>query len=161
MWRQTMAGMLVGVAALAAAPAARAQDQSLVLNFGGFVPRGADARADGDVLNADRCLNTTGFCQPLLFDISDFNGFTFSGEWLVGLGADLSHQQGGMERKTQRCSQRNHRAKPPPGRRPESRIREGVHCCSLCMVLVKGVVLRPSGLSSGLLLPESAWAVPS
>ena len=30
-------GDLVGAAALTAAPAARAQDQSLVLNFGGFV----------------------------------------------------------------------------------------------------------------------------
>ena len=86
MWRQTMAGVLVGVAALTAAPAARAQDQSLVLNIGGFVPRGFDARADGDVLSADRCLNTVGSCEPLLFDMSDFNGFTFSGEWLVGLG---------------------------------------------------------------------------
>jgi hypothetical protein len=86
MWRQTIAGLAMGAAVLAVAPAARAQDNSFTINVGAFVPRGDDARVDGDVLNTERCINTTGSCEPLLFDIKDFNGGTVSGEWNIGLG---------------------------------------------------------------------------
>ena len=55
---------------LAAAPAARAQDQSVAINLGYFALRGQDSRAAGDVLNANRCIDTTFSCEPLLFDMN-------------------------------------------------------------------------------------------
>jgi hypothetical protein len=86
MWRHIMAGVAVGAAVLAAAPSARAQDQSVAFTIGGFLPRGEDSRVAGDVLNADRCIDTSFACDPLLFQVNDFRGVTLGGEWLVGLG---------------------------------------------------------------------------
>lgn len=62
--------------ALQATPA-RAQ-QSFTVNLGAFMPKAEDARVAGDVLVVNR--------QYLLFDFSDFNDFTFGGDWAMGLG---------------------------------------------------------------------------
>jgi hypothetical protein len=77
-----MRRLLVTVVALVtafAAPSVSYAQQSFNIYLGGFVPRGEDARSDDDVLIQD--LNV-----PLAFNIDDFHGFTFGGEWLVGLG---------------------------------------------------------------------------
>jgi hypothetical protein len=52
--------------------------QSIGFNVGYFALRGEDARVEGDVLFAD--------LDSLLFEIKDFNGASFGGEWLVSLG---------------------------------------------------------------------------
>jgi hypothetical protein len=78
----TGTGAAAVVVGLLAAPNAMAQ-QSVNFFFGGFVPTSADARGDiaggtsNDVLVRDQ--------QFLTFRIKDFDGFTFGGEWLVGL----------------------------------------------------------------------------
>lgn len=51
--------------------------QQIVFNVGYFSVKGEDSRVDDDVLVVDR--------ESLLFDIKDFNGATFGGEWLFGL----------------------------------------------------------------------------
>src|SRR5947208_14663895 len=67
------AALVVGV--FAATPASA--QPSIGLYVGGFQARGANVRANSDVL-----LNNTDFLD---FNISDFNGPTFGGEFLVGL----------------------------------------------------------------------------
>ena len=47
-------------------------------NLGYFAVTGEADRAPGDVLVAD--------LNDLLFEIGDFSGFTFGGEWLYGIG---------------------------------------------------------------------------
>jgi outer membrane protein W len=69
--------LLVSALMAAFAAPARAQ-QSLTFTLGGFMPRAEDARPSGDVLVVNR--------QYLLFNISEFNGFTVGGEWAIGLG---------------------------------------------------------------------------
>jgi outer membrane protein W len=59
-------------------PAASAQQQSVNLFLGGFIPRSVDARPADDVL-----VNDQNFLD---FRIRDFDGVTFGGEYLVGLG---------------------------------------------------------------------------
>ena len=78
MYRRMLAAVIL-VSAFVAASAipARAQ-QSLTFNLGGFMPRAEDGRPPGDVLVVNR--------QYLLFNVSDFNGFTVGGEWAIGLG---------------------------------------------------------------------------
>lgn len=91
MWRRGLqAGMGAAVALGLFAPAPadaqitrvsnNASDlrQAVGVTFGGFFPKGEDGRVDGDVLVAD--------LDSLAFEIGDFKGGTFSGEWLVGLG---------------------------------------------------------------------------
>jgi outer membrane protein W len=95
MWRRTAVGLICAAAALAAAPAAQAQDQSLIVNFGYFALKGQDSRVAGDILNAERCIDTTFACEPLLFDVKDFNNGTFSADWVVGLG-DYFEATGGI-----------------------------------------------------------------
>lgn len=76
--------------ALASAPQpAYAQDQGFSVSFGYFAPRGESSRAEGDVLNANRCIDTAFLCEPLLFEVGDFGGFTFGGEYLIGIGKYL------------------------------------------------------------------------
>jgi hypothetical protein len=53
--------------------------------LGGFFPRGEDGRVEGDVMVAD--------LNDLVFEVNDFNGFTFGGEWLFGLG---NYLEGGV-----------------------------------------------------------------
>jgi hypothetical protein len=59
-------------------PALASAQQSVNFTIGGFVPRGVDSRDSHDVL-----VNNLDF---LAFNIKDFNGVTFGGEWLAGLG---------------------------------------------------------------------------
>lgn len=62
-------------------PAASAQQQSVNLFIGGFIPRGFDARASDDVLVNDQ--------DFLDFNIRDFTGPTVGGEWLVAIGNNI------------------------------------------------------------------------
>src|SRR6266581_6098596 len=65
------------VAGFITTPSASAQ-QSVNVFVGGFSPRSLDSRSTHDVLFQNLDFAT--------FDINDFNGATFGGEWLVGLG---------------------------------------------------------------------------
>jgi Outer membrane protein beta-barrel domain len=85
MWRWLSTGMVLLGLVTAAAPA-QAQDQGFSVSLGYFAPRGESGRVDGDVLNANRCIDTSFLCEPLLFDIGDFGGATIGGEYLVGIG---------------------------------------------------------------------------
>jgi len=87
-WLDRLKGIvIVAVAAAVLAPAAanaqvvrvnRGDARNAIgFNLGYFVVRGEDSRVDEDVLLAD--LNS------LLFEIKDFNGFTFGGEWLFAV----------------------------------------------------------------------------
>ena len=85
MWRRTMVGLAALAAAAMLAPAAQAQEQSFGVTLGYFTLRSEDGRTAGDVLNANRCLDVTFECEPLLFEVSDFNGASLGAEWLVGI----------------------------------------------------------------------------
>lgn len=65
-----------GLAALS--PTSAAAQQTLNFTLGAFVPRGFDARVDGDTLVENR--------NALIFDIDDFNGASVGAEWLVPVG---------------------------------------------------------------------------
>ena len=78
MYRRILAAVVIGFAVIAASAVPAAAQQSVTFQLGGFMPRGEDGRPAGDVLVVNR--------QYLLFDVSDFNGFTFGGEWAIGLG---------------------------------------------------------------------------
>jgi hypothetical protein len=66
------------IAVLVAAPASAQVVQALHIGGGAFLPRGYDARVQGDVLNED--LNS------LVFKIKDFTSGQMFGEWLVAFG---------------------------------------------------------------------------
>jgi hypothetical protein len=70
--------LMFAVLALVAAPITASAQQSLNLSIGGFSPRAEDGRSSQDVLVANR-----GFLD---FNVSDLNGVTFGGEYLIGLG---------------------------------------------------------------------------
>jgi hypothetical protein len=53
-------------------------------SIGYFVLKGLDSRVNDDVLLGDL---QNG--QPLLFEVNDFNGVTFGGEYLLGIGRNL------------------------------------------------------------------------
>jgi hypothetical protein len=57
-------------------------------NLGYFYVKGVESRVDEDVLLADLCLQPSPpfDCSPLLFEVDDFGGFSFGGEWLYGIG---------------------------------------------------------------------------
>ena len=87
--RRKMWGLVSGAVLLVAGLAAPASAQvvrvnpgdaknSVGFNLGYFAVRGEDSRVDGDVLLAD--------LDDLAFEIGDFSGFTFGGEWLYGIG---------------------------------------------------------------------------
>jgi hypothetical protein len=84
--RTAISTALMLVALGAGAVPANAQNQGVTFTLGYFAPKGQDSRVAGDVLNADRCLDVTFQCEPLLFDVSDFGGATFSGEYNIGFG---------------------------------------------------------------------------
>jgi len=73
--RLGLCGLLACAAVLGAAPAAQAQ-QTVNFTIGFLTPIGEDARVEGDILVDNRTF--------LVFDLDDFNGGTFGGEWLVG-----------------------------------------------------------------------------
>ena len=78
MLRSTSAiAAFVMVVGLLGAPSASAQQQ-VSFAIGGFSPRSVDSRSPDDVL-----LNDLDF---LAFNVSDFNGFFFGGEYLTALG---------------------------------------------------------------------------
>lgn len=85
MLRVISTGMVL-LGLVAAASPAEAQDQGFSVSLGYFAPRGENSRVSGDVLNADRCIDTPFLCEPLLFDVGDFGGATISGEYLIGIG---------------------------------------------------------------------------
>ena len=64
---------------------------SVGVNLGGFFPKGEDSRVEGDVLVENR--------STFIFDIDDFKGFSFGGEYLFGVtehieaGLDVSFYQ--------------------------------------------------------------------
>jgi opacity protein-like surface antigen len=73
--------MSLAVAALAMAPRPAAAQQAISFSLGYNTLLGEDSRADGDVLVANR--------ELFAFEVSDFNGPTFGGEWTIGLGEYL------------------------------------------------------------------------
>ena len=85
MWRSFVVGV-GALAAVAVATPARAQDHAVSFNVGYFALRGVDSRVSGDVLNANRCIDASSFCEPLLFEVDDFNFATLGAEWLIGFG---------------------------------------------------------------------------
>jgi hypothetical protein len=76
------------LAAVLLAPAAAFAQQTVNFTIGGFVPTSEDARDRDDVLVQDLSDAT-----PLAFQVSDFKGWTFSGEWLFALTHNL---EGGL-----------------------------------------------------------------
>jgi opacity protein-like surface antigen len=81
-------GSVAALLALAAAVPAQAQvtrvdsgRQAIGFNLGYFNAKGFDSRVDEDVLLA----NVSQGELSLAFDIDDFDGATFGGEWLIGL----------------------------------------------------------------------------
>jgi opacity protein-like surface antigen len=78
--------LLAGVGPAVAQP-------SVTFSVGGFIPRGEDARVDGDVLLENRNL--------LLFDFADFNTGSMNVEFLVPIGEFLEAGVGaGFTRRT-------------------------------------------------------------
>lgn len=75
LWLSVFAAAFVLVAAPAHA------QQAVSFTFGYNTLLGEDSRADGDVLVANR--------ELFSFEVADFNGPTFGGEWTVGLGEFL------------------------------------------------------------------------
>jgi opacity protein-like surface antigen len=86
---------VMGLAILLAPAAASAQihqvsssssegAQTVNFSMGYFALKGLDSRVDDDVLVKDL---QSG--QPLLFEIKDFNGFHFGGEYLFGIGRNF------------------------------------------------------------------------
>ena len=69
------------LAALVLVTAPASAQQTVNFTFGGFVPRGYDARVHDDVLVANR--------DFLHFEISDFHSVAVGGEWLLPLGRFL------------------------------------------------------------------------
>lgn len=92
------AGILVLVTGILAPSISYAQ-QSLTFYFGGFVPKGEDARTrDDGGRSRDVLVNNLDF---LSFDTKDFNGGTAGVEYLAGLGEYLDAGLGvGIYRKT-------------------------------------------------------------
>ena len=81
-------GSLTALLALAAAVPAHAQvtrvesgRQAIGFNLGWFNAKGLDSRVDEDVPLA----NLSQGAFSLAFDIDDFDGATFGGEWVIGL----------------------------------------------------------------------------
>jgi hypothetical protein len=70
--------LLMTAACVAAAPSVASAQQTLNFSLGGFVPRGFDARVDGDTLIENRDL--------LVFEMGDFTGAQINGEWLIPIG---------------------------------------------------------------------------
>jgi Outer membrane protein beta-barrel domain len=86
--RVLQSGSATALLALAAAVPAQAQvtrvesgRQAIGFNLGYFAVKGLDSRVDEDVLLAN--LSQGEF--SLAFDVKDFSGFTFGGEYLIGL----------------------------------------------------------------------------
>ena len=86
MWRRAIVGLSLMSVSAVVAPAVQAQDHSFGVTLGYFVVKSQDGRVEGDVLNANRCIDVTFECEPLLFDVDDFNGGSIGAEYLYGIG---------------------------------------------------------------------------
>jgi len=74
-----VATLLLAGAANAQAQISRVESKNAIgFNVGYFAVKGEDSRVDDDVLLAD--------LSSLAFDIDDFNGATFGGEYVLGIG---------------------------------------------------------------------------
>src|SRR4051812_38678581 len=75
--------LVAAIAVPAQAQVTRVEEgrQAIGFNLGYFAAKGIDSRADQDVLLAN--LSQGQF--SLAFDVNDFNGATFGGEWVIGL----------------------------------------------------------------------------
>jgi hypothetical protein len=73
------------LAAALLAPATASAQQQINFFLGGFTPRGLDGRGSDDVLVQDSVILST-LDQAAGINVSQFNGFTFGGEYVVGLG---------------------------------------------------------------------------
>jgi len=78
MTKRILFSLLCVCGCLLVLPRSAAAQQTLNFSLGGLVPRGFDARVDGDVLVENR--------DFLVFDTSDFAGGTVGAEWLVPVG---------------------------------------------------------------------------
>ena len=78
MVKRIAAVVLVVLAVSAGLAGPASAQQVLTVQFGGFLPKGEDARVEGDVLVVNR--------QYLLFDFGDFNGLLLGGDWSFALG---------------------------------------------------------------------------
>jgi opacity protein-like surface antigen len=77
----TRTNMILAAVSLLALPTTVRAEQRVGFSLGYFSVLGADSRADGDVLIANR-----QSALPLAFLIDDFNSVTVGGEWLAGIG---------------------------------------------------------------------------
>lgn len=74
-------------------PATASAQQIVNFSLGAFIPRGEDARVDGDVITANR--------DYLFYDIKDFHTASIGGEWLVAFGEFFEGGAGiGFSRRT-------------------------------------------------------------
>jgi opacity protein-like surface antigen len=78
MLRHVARAAVVVLAVVLLAPAVASAQQTVSFNIGYFAIKGEDGRAGGDVLVANRSFH--------IFDIEEFSGFTFGGEWLFPVG---------------------------------------------------------------------------
>ena len=93
MFRTFPIGIALACAGLAVDPQPALAQQTVNVSLGYFSVRGEDARAAGDVLNANR--------NFLTFDVSEMSGASLGGEWLVPLGQYLEGAAGiGFTRRT-------------------------------------------------------------
>jgi Outer membrane protein beta-barrel domain len=83
----------------AAAPMASAQ-QTFSVYLGGFTPQALDSRGNDDVIFQNSAFLST-LNRDRGIDINQFNGFTFGGEYLVGIGRNVEAGLGiGFYQKT-------------------------------------------------------------
>jgi len=93
MAKRTRSILLFVSAALVALPHTAAAQQTLNFTLGAFVPRGFDARVEGDTLVAAR--------NFLVFDIDDFASASVGADWLVPVGEYFEVGAGlGFSRRT-------------------------------------------------------------
>jgi outer membrane protein W len=87
MLKQTTVRLLLAATAILAASGSASAQQTLNFNIGYFTVRGEDARTGAGCSNCGRDVDVLIADNDFLtFDISDFNGTTIGGEWLIPLG---------------------------------------------------------------------------
>jgi hypothetical protein len=99
--RRLIATLTTALIVSVLAPAPAAAQQSFNIFLGGFAPRGLDGRGSSDVLFQE---SVNGGCTPACplatlnrntgIDVSEFNGFTIGGEWLIGFGNNFEGSLG-------------------------------------------------------------------
>lgn len=101
--------LLAAAAGILGAPQAARAQQTINLSLGYFTLRGEDARQSSDCNRATRveCDVLTQNSEFLTFDVSDVNGPTIGGEWLVPIGRYLEAGAGiSLSRRTAETSYR-------------------------------------------------------